>query len=450
MHWDTKLLPDITGSEKVDRMPVVISQKSGAQLLSVPKIGSGSAIDMADGVFTAVKEWNIQENIIGLSFDLTNANSGQWGGAAFLLERLFGRSLLKLGCQHHLYEIMLRAAYEAHFGATSAPTPPIFERFRKDWPTINQSNFEPGIRSSFIKRQLEDISDDIIEFCQNELENKFVRDDYKELLVLTLIFLGEDSGQIRFRPPGAMHHARWMSKAIYALKMFMFSKVFSMSEIEKEALILFCLFIIRFYVRAWTRCTHAMEAPLQDLNFLKEIDRYSDCDPKISAVILNKFRTHLWYLAEETIALAFFDDNISHEQKRKMVETLHDQPPKNDETRVFRLIIPRSQMSNVQDWELHEFITENTITFFDRFKTSATFLNEDPADWKNNDDYKEMQQILSNLQVVNDHAERSVKLFTDFNKSLTKDEKAKQYVLQVVNKYRKDFPGHSKSELSII
>lgn len=217
------------GGDKVDRMPVIISQKSGVQLLGVPKIGSGSAVNMSDGVFTTVIDWNIQENIIGLCFDLTNPNSGQHGDAAIKLDHLFGRPMLKLGCQHHKFEIMLRAAFETHFGATSGPTPPLFTRFKDNWKHIDQSKYEPGIRNDFVKQNLNDISDSIIEFCHNELKNNFSRDDYKELLELTLIFLGEDSGPVSFRPPGAMHHARWMSKALYALKIFLFSKVFAVS-----------------------------------------------------------------------------------------------------------------------------------------------------------------------------------------------------------------------------
>lgn len=79
-------------------MPVLISQKSGVQLLGVPKIGSGTAINMADGIFTLINEWKLQENVIGLSFDLTNSNRGEYGGACVKLDQLFGRPLLKLGC----------------------------------------------------------------------------------------------------------------------------------------------------------------------------------------------------------------------------------------------------------------------------------------------------------------------------------------------------------------
>lgn len=230
----------------------------------------------------------------------------------------------------------------------------------------------------------------------------------------------------------------------------MFSKVFPISQRDMTALTSFCLFVVRFYVKAWTRCTHAAEAPQQDLNFLKDIHKYTEIDPQISAVIMKKFGTHLWYLSEETIALAFFDDTVSLENKRKMCETLQAQPPKSDKTRVFKLNIPLPRMKDVQEWQLHEFITENTITFFERFGFSTNFMEKDPSEWKNDENYKEVQQTLAHLQVINDHAERAVKLFSDFNQALTKDEKRKQFLLQVINKYRKNFPGYEKKDLSII
>ena len=45
-------------------------------------------------------------------------------------------------------------------------------------------------------------------------------------------------------------------------------------------------------------------------------------------------------------------------------------------------------------------------------------------------------------------AERGVKLITDFNNLLTKDEDQKQYVLQVVSKCRALYPDVSKTTLT--
>ena len=52
------------------------------------------------------------------------------------------------------------------------------------------------------------------------------RDDYRELLQLSLVFLGATTTNITFKRPGAVHHAWWMAKAIYSLKIFLFRNEF--------------------------------------------------------------------------------------------------------------------------------------------------------------------------------------------------------------------------------
>lgn len=230
----------------------------------------------------------------------------------------------------------------------------------------------------------------------------------------------------------------------------MFSSEFKISKRDLDGLRDVCCFIIRFYVKAWFRCTNPIEALRQDLEFLKAIHAYSTTDAEISRVTVKKFSTHLWYLSEETIALVFFDDKVSMEEKRLMVKTLKDQPEPVEMTRIFRLIIPPSRMTNIKDWKLHHFITENTVSFFARFDISINFMGKDPSMWKDDKEYTEIQSILRKLPVVNDHAERAVKLFSDYNRSIKKDEEGKPYLLQVVADYRKNDPGVTKSALSSI
>ena len=58
---------------------------------------------------------------------------------------------------------------------------------------------------------------DILPFANAEFCVKHPRDDYRELLELTIIFVGESlPGGVVFKRPGAFHHARWMSKCCTA------------------------------------------------------------------------------------------------------------------------------------------------------------------------------------------------------------------------------------------
>lgn len=60
------------------------------------------------------------------------------------------------------------------------------------------------------------------------------------------------------------------------------------------------------------------------------------------------------------------------------------------------------------------------------------------------------KKIVKNLKVTKDSAERGVKLMTDFNSILTRDEEQRQYLLHVVAENRKLYPKASKDTLGAL
>ncbi|KAF0705140.1 Uncharacterized protein FWK35_00032037, partial [Aphis craccivora] len=162
------------------------------------------------------------------------------------------------------------------------------------------------------------------------LKKQQCRDDYKELLELTVIFLGENPPNgIFFHYPGALHHARWMSKAINSLKIYMFRKQFKLNIREENAFQDICIFLVTIYVEAWFRCPAEIDAPYNDLIFLKKLIEYAD--KTISNTATHTFCGHVWYLALESIAMSFFDFRVPTEIKIKMVEALKS-TQNNDDT----------------------------------------------------------------------------------------------------------------------
>jgi len=57
------------------------------------------------------------------------------------------------------------------------------------------------------------------------------------------------------------------------------------------------------------------------------------------------------------------------------------------------------------------------------------------------------KNIINSLTIINDTAERAVKLMEDFNASLTLNEEPKQYVLLCVQEHQKTYPNRKKSTL---
>ena len=66
--------------------------------------------------------------------------------------------------------------------------------------------------------------------------------------------------------------------------------------------------------------------------------------------------------------------------------------------------------------------------------------------WMDNDEYKQGRERVKELHVVNDTAERGVKLFEDFNKLLTYNEEEKQFLLQVVEANRQSVPTQTTKQ----
>lgn len=77
IHWDGKLLPDITGHERVDRLPVIVSAGGKSQLLGVPSLSSGSGKNQAAAIYHLICEWNLVSKISAMCFDTTAVNTGE-------------------------------------------------------------------------------------------------------------------------------------------------------------------------------------------------------------------------------------------------------------------------------------------------------------------------------------------------------------------------------------
>jgi hypothetical protein len=77
------------------------------------------------------------------------------------------------------------------------------------------------------------------------------------------------------------------------------------------------------------------------------------------------------------------------------------------------------------------------MNLFEALKLSRVFLDSDPEQWPGHADFEEARETVQALKVVNDSAERAVKLASDFNEVLTRDEDERQIIYQVVEYHRK-------------
>ncbi|XP_062551588.1 uncharacterized protein LOC134216805 [Armigeres subalbatus] len=293
VHFDSKKLK--FNRKQTEKIAVVTGMDGFDQIINSVFLQCGTGKAVAEAVFETLQCWNLDGVIIGKCYDTTNVNSGEKNGAAVILERMLGRKLLDLPCRHHIYELVLGTAYKTCFGrVTTSPDDMLFKSFRDEWDRLDKSVYS-GFPAGKIA-ETEKVN--IVSFCNRMPLQTHIREDYAEFLELTLVCL-DDSKAVTFRRPGALHHARFMAKAIYSLKMYLFRDQF-MPDCEK--LERFVLFVVLIYIRGWYKAPIATDAPLNDLKFMRALKNYDD--KELGQKTYQKFKKHLWYLSELNISLS--------------------------------------------------------------------------------------------------------------------------------------------------
>jgi len=161
VHWDGKLLPDLTGRNTVDRLPILVTGYGIEKLLAAPKLDSGTGEQMSSATIAALNDWSIPaERIAAICFDTTSSNTGIHVGACTLLEQELGKSVLYLACRHHVHEIVLSHVYKTCFGTSSGPEIKLFERFRNEWSKFQHDSWltediDPSIYGDLITKAVQ-------------------------------------------------------------------------------------------------------------------------------------------------------------------------------------------------------------------------------------------------------------------------------------------------------
>jgi hypothetical protein len=177
---------------------------------------------LPEAIYDMVNQWNLVEKVQAMSFDTTSANTGRFRGACVLFEKQIGRELLWLACRHNVMELILAKVFTVCFESSSCPEIRICMPFKSVWNDVIRSNYrglelQPG--TVFVESTIPCLKGVV------ERETQF-RDDYQELIELTIILLGTPSTTIHWR-------ARWMAKLLYAMKIFLFRDILKLTTINE-------------------------------------------------------------------------------------------------------------------------------------------------------------------------------------------------------------------------
>ena len=103
--FDGKLLPDLGGFGKVNRLAVVLVLGDEKNILCISKIEDSTGKMEAEMAKETLDIRNITEHIIAIGFYTTSSNTGVHKVACTILQQLLGRQLLWLECCHHILEL---------------------------------------------------------------------------------------------------------------------------------------------------------------------------------------------------------------------------------------------------------------------------------------------------------------------------------------------------------
>lgn len=304
---------------------------------------------------------------------------------------------------------------------------------------------------------IEERQQEIADFFRESLSQPFARGDYKELVELCLLLVTKGSEPVNFKMfyPGALHRSRWMAKLLYSIKIVVLSgqikELFPKAEILTNSQISklerFVVFTVCVYVQWWIVCPVPASAPVNDLILVENLDKFAPHDSTLIEKARKALSRHTWYLTEELVPLALFSPMVSEEIKDEMRMSLLRYEITDITKRVglsyggygkpYLPSIPESGTSLV------DLIGPDSFRFFTILGLPYQFLHIPAIDWMNNDDYQKMKMIVDKLQVVNEAAERGVKLCHDFL-NVARDENRFQDVLQVVESDRHRIPDQRK------
>lgn len=226
--------------------------------------------------------------------------------------------------------------------------------------------------------------------------------------------------------------------------MYLFRDQLNFSSEEISSLENISIFTCLVYVKNWIKCSIASDAPHNDLLLMKDLKRYAKINDIVSTRAIEKFSDHLWYLGSELVILSLFSDKVPDDIKHRMFDKMKMLDSGKWDDRCQRLI----DSKNLFKKNLDELVGPSSMMALKSLQLDIDFMfKNDVHEWKNLNDYKAAQKTVNSIQVVNDNAERTLKLMTDFNESLTTNEGKKQQTIQVIEDHRKRVPNTKKSTL---
>lgn len=364
------------------RLVIILRSEGSIVTLGSFMISGHGAETCATKIFDVITKYNLHNRIIGIVCDTENTNTGHLTGVCVRIEEFLERDLLRIMCRHHIYDLTLKHIGIFLFGPSTAPT---FDfgctKLKTAWEHLNLNHFTPYEDEENIEIEfaVSSFRENAVQILKMQAEKHQTRDDYAELTDLALKFFGESNITTKqFMVPGAVNNSRWMAKAIYVIKCYLFRDQIDFDAEVLHSLRRFALFISSIYVKYWNWCTNVFNAPVNDLNLLKDLEQYREVDANLANIAIDQFRNHLTYLSDEMVTLSIFSNQLNNCEKEKIRSKLiHIVGPRTEHS--IRYMNDEGPFSSLQ---LNDFVTDRSMFLFSTSNIDASFLEHNASEWE--------------------------------------------------------------------
>ena len=211
---------------------------------------------------------------------------------------------------------------------------------------------------------------------------------------------------------------------------------------KREAVDRMAKFITIFHAPYFLQAFLPAAAPRLDLQYWKDMIEFRRYDSEISVEVQESISRHLWYLTEELSVLSLFDKQLDNQCKTNIATALLSHP-KPLSFAPQKPVFPTLDRLNST---IETFIGPRSWLLFHLVGIDSCWLNLPSEDWQNNAQFQQIENIVQDLAVTNDTAERAVKKVTDYANSAN-DGGQRGKIVEVVSWHHAKMKGYSKKDL---
>ncbi|KAG8237590.1 hypothetical protein J437_LFUL003318 [Ladona fulva] len=164
------------------------------QLIAVPRLESSSGSRQAQAVWNVIVDWYLEDKVQFFVVMLRlQKHFISMLPACFLTKSLIEVCLFLRQAKSFVHELVLKNAFEVKISqATTNPDIPLFKKFRDNWKSDDPDKIQYYKESLALHRTISEI-DNLLELYGTELTKEIARDDFRELIELSVICLGGDT-----------------------------------------------------------------------------------------------------------------------------------------------------------------------------------------------------------------------------------------------------------------